>query len=575
MTFYEAAVEVLRDAGRPLHYKKIAAQAIEQSLLSHVGRDPYETMNARLNQEVQKKSGDTLVKLVRPGVYELKKGVDTADAKQTIQLRKVEPIVEPEWESEEDDDDSGDDDDEEEEEQSSDENSDAEDKKTKQRRRSRGRPRSGRSTSGENGDADGDDASGGDTNDDDGDDGDDDNAADDGNEVGRGIDRSAGDDADDNNDGGESADDGDEDSSTDDDGEQRASSGRRRSRGRRKRGGRDDAETQSSEGVERAEEDPGAGDVNRGGDTPPESTAPDVGDTQADDGEQRDKRGRRGRRGRGGDERGRRGRGRRGRGRGRPTTDQAVVQPGESSDGDGELATKIATLLEKGSRRGWTQRKIAKALAEQPGIEAATDTMVRSVLEAANERRAAAGHTPLFTEMKPGTWALAAASSEQLARSYSALSTWQAQHRGLLIDELAARIGDFDSATVRSTLLLVLERLGYRDIEAMAHGSTWLATVSVGMSDDRVAVRIHDEGETDIEHVDAFREDLIDAGAVSGVLLTTSGSTDGAVENADGTQPRISVIDSDAFAEWMLRAGVGVAKMNLNVNCLDDAFFAS
>ncbi|MFM2153201.1 MAG: hypothetical protein RL199_1636 [Pseudomonadota bacterium] len=48
MTFTEAAVEVLRRSGKPLHYKQIAQEAIAAGLLSHVGQTPEETMGARL-----------------------------------------------------------------------------------------------------------------------------------------------------------------------------------------------------------------------------------------------------------------------------------------------------------------------------------------------------------------------------------------------------------------------------------------------------------------------------------------------------------------------------------------------
>jgi len=51
MTFYEAAIEVLRGEGRALHFKKITANAVRRNLLSHVGRTPEQTMEARLTQE--------------------------------------------------------------------------------------------------------------------------------------------------------------------------------------------------------------------------------------------------------------------------------------------------------------------------------------------------------------------------------------------------------------------------------------------------------------------------------------------------------------------------------------------
>lgn len=47
MTFTEAAAEVLRLVGRPLHYKEITDIAIEKNLLSHVGKSPEVTMGDR------------------------------------------------------------------------------------------------------------------------------------------------------------------------------------------------------------------------------------------------------------------------------------------------------------------------------------------------------------------------------------------------------------------------------------------------------------------------------------------------------------------------------------------------
>ena len=93
MTFYEAAVEVLREAGRPLHYKKITENAIRRSLLSHVGKTPEETMHARLQQEVKKPNGLALIEQARPGVFALKAGADPADAKETLSFRQ--PVAEP------------------------------------------------------------------------------------------------------------------------------------------------------------------------------------------------------------------------------------------------------------------------------------------------------------------------------------------------------------------------------------------------------------------------------------------------------------------------------------------------
>ncbi len=88
MTFSEAAIEVLYRAGRPLHYKKITEAAIQEELLSHVGRTPEKTMGDRLTKEAQKKQGAS-VKRIRPGVYQLRKDVEKKLEKEG---KKREPL---------------------------------------------------------------------------------------------------------------------------------------------------------------------------------------------------------------------------------------------------------------------------------------------------------------------------------------------------------------------------------------------------------------------------------------------------------------------------------------------------
>jgi hypothetical protein len=72
MTFTEAAVEVLRSVGKPLHYKKITELAIERNLLSHVGKTPETTMSSRLATMVKKDRGDAPITKVKPGVFALR-----------------------------------------------------------------------------------------------------------------------------------------------------------------------------------------------------------------------------------------------------------------------------------------------------------------------------------------------------------------------------------------------------------------------------------------------------------------------------------------------------------------------
>lgn len=48
MTFYEAALRVLEEAVTPLHAEEITKRAVDQGLLSHIGKTPEQTMLARL-----------------------------------------------------------------------------------------------------------------------------------------------------------------------------------------------------------------------------------------------------------------------------------------------------------------------------------------------------------------------------------------------------------------------------------------------------------------------------------------------------------------------------------------------
>lgn len=72
MTFTEAAAEVLRTAGKPLHYKEITELAIEKNLLSHVGKSPEVTMGARLAALIKKEDDGQPIVRVRPGVFALR-----------------------------------------------------------------------------------------------------------------------------------------------------------------------------------------------------------------------------------------------------------------------------------------------------------------------------------------------------------------------------------------------------------------------------------------------------------------------------------------------------------------------
>ena len=71
MTFTEAAVEVLRRAGKPLHFKEIAELALRDNLLSHVGQDPEVTMGQRLAAMAKREEDRKVVAIAPDGTFAL------------------------------------------------------------------------------------------------------------------------------------------------------------------------------------------------------------------------------------------------------------------------------------------------------------------------------------------------------------------------------------------------------------------------------------------------------------------------------------------------------------------------
>src|SRR3954467_9278070 len=91
MTFTEAAVEVLRRTGKPLHFKEIAEVAVKENLLSHVGQDPELTMGQRLAAMAKRDEDRKVVAVTPDGTFALHEwGVP-----QEAQVEPVAPPMQP------------------------------------------------------------------------------------------------------------------------------------------------------------------------------------------------------------------------------------------------------------------------------------------------------------------------------------------------------------------------------------------------------------------------------------------------------------------------------------------------
>src|SRR5262245_64814257 len=100
MTFTDAAVEVLRLVGRPLHYKKITELAIAGNLLSHVGKTPEVTMSSRLATLVKKDRGQSPIIKVKPGVFALRESSMQIDKEPSPNGSNESPSQGPKLEAE-------------------------------------------------------------------------------------------------------------------------------------------------------------------------------------------------------------------------------------------------------------------------------------------------------------------------------------------------------------------------------------------------------------------------------------------------------------------------------------------
>ena len=90
MTFYEAALQVLEGAGHPLHFQEITERSIAESLLSHVGKTPEQTMLSRL-AAMAKRKGDRRVIVTAKDTFALAEWQVPEDPEALALTGVVEP----------------------------------------------------------------------------------------------------------------------------------------------------------------------------------------------------------------------------------------------------------------------------------------------------------------------------------------------------------------------------------------------------------------------------------------------------------------------------------------------------
>ena len=95
MTFTEAAVEVLKREGKPLHFRKIAEIAIRENLLDHVGKIPEDTMADQLAAHCKLPRPDRAVVVVQHATFALEEWGLPEDPVGLEKLVEPPPVDEP------------------------------------------------------------------------------------------------------------------------------------------------------------------------------------------------------------------------------------------------------------------------------------------------------------------------------------------------------------------------------------------------------------------------------------------------------------------------------------------------
>ncbi len=90
MTFYEAALRVLEEAGSPLHSTDITKRAVEKGLLSHIGKTPEVTMLSRL-AAMARRTRDRKVSVTEKDTFALTDWMLPEDADALAATGVVEP----------------------------------------------------------------------------------------------------------------------------------------------------------------------------------------------------------------------------------------------------------------------------------------------------------------------------------------------------------------------------------------------------------------------------------------------------------------------------------------------------
>lgn len=553
MTFYEAALEVLRQSGRPLHFKKITELAIRNSLLSHVGKTPEVTMSARLNQEVKREELSALMQ-PRPGIFLLKEDIaerlneeaeeraktDAEEAARLEEEARNNPQPEEDEEPEEDVDET-------------DEYSSNHPRQERQNGNGRSRSRSRRRR--------------------------------------RGGRRDEQDDAQDSSEDQSHKGKGDEDSGDDHAPTPERANNRSR-RGGRSRGGRANTRSssndRSSNGRSSSRSSNGRSSRREEEETKEETTTESRNDNSSSRGSRddnnKDSRGDKGSR-RGGRSRSRRG--------GRSSSNRRDERKVETEELDQKHLEKGPVRLEGIAQAAHIvlqeadeimeiedlataifKRKLVKFHTHDPALT------VQSALVNDNQLRHRRGHRELFVRHANKQWGLSEwGMTLQTLRKEQQILSISEECRQEALRLLGKTLLKVKTEALEQITLTMLEGLGYRNIKVSKRSSNgdvfFSADWRQGLSDMRMCIQLTGESEEELtrEVVTELRGTLHHYAAHEGVIIHFGDIDKKAVEESrEAKLANITLIDRKTFVELIVDQGIGVKRYHTPILVVDNAY---
>ncbi len=88
-SFKEAAIEILKKAEKPLHYKEITELALSRRLLESDGKTPWATMMARLSTDIKENGEKSLFFRTEPGHFSIRKHVSVKAKTQKLKVKNL------------------------------------------------------------------------------------------------------------------------------------------------------------------------------------------------------------------------------------------------------------------------------------------------------------------------------------------------------------------------------------------------------------------------------------------------------------------------------------------------------